>query len=145
MTKTKTTTNKKKKKKKKNKKKKKTTNTKNTPTKDEDEHAEEEDDEGETEEEAAHETGEAADVALVREIKEELGIKIVNPAPLIKIKYDYPDKSVLLDVWSTTHFEGKPQGLEGQTIQWCSITALTNFDFPAANKPIIEAIQATEF
>ncbi len=91
------------------------------------------------------ETGEATDVALVREIKEELGIKIVNPAPLIKIKYDYPDKSVLLDVWSTTHFEGKPQGLEGQTIQWCSITALTNFDFPAANKPIIEAIQATEF
>lgn len=91
------------------------------------------------------EAGEATDVALVREIKEELGIKIVNPAPLIEIKYDYPDKSVLLDVWSTTYFEGKPQGLEGQTIQWCSITALTNFDFPAANKPIIEAIQATEF
>ena len=91
------------------------------------------------------ETGEATDVALVREIKEELGIKIVNPAPLVEIKYDYPDKSVLLDVWSTTHFEGKPQGLEGQTIQWCSITGLTNFDFPAANKPIVEAIQATEF
>jgi 8-oxo-dGTP diphosphatase len=89
--------------------------------------------------------GEAMEVALVREIKEELGIEIIAPMPLIQIKHEYSDKSVLLDVWSTRHFKGQPQGLEGQTIRWCPIESLADFNFPAANQTIIEVIQSTEF
>jgi len=91
------------------------------------------------------EAGESIEAALEREIKEELGIEIANATPLIEIRHDYNDKSVLLDVWSTTQFNGVPQGSEGQMIQWCEIAALRDFEFPAANKPIINAIQATEF
>lgn len=91
------------------------------------------------------ETGEATEVALVREIKEELGIKIAKSSPLIKIEHHYQDKSVLLDVWSATDFEGEPRGMEGQTIKWCTISALKQFEFPAANQAIIETIEATEF
>lgn len=91
------------------------------------------------------EAGELIEVALAREVEEELGIEIANMSPLIEIKHDYQDKSVLLDVWSTRHFKGEPKGREGQMIKWCDINALANFDFPAANKTIIKAIQASEF
>ena len=91
------------------------------------------------------ELGETTELALTREVKEELGVEIAKATPLIEIRHDYQDKSVLLDVWSTRYFEGEPKGLEGQTIKWCPIEALTDFDFPAANQTIIEAIQATEF
>jgi 8-oxo-dGTP diphosphatase len=91
------------------------------------------------------ERGETTELALMREIKEELDLEIVKAKPLVEIRHDYQDKSVLLDVWSTIDFEGEPKGLEGQTIRWCSIGALKEFDFPAANQTIIKAIQATEF
>jgi 8-oxo-dGTP diphosphatase len=91
------------------------------------------------------EKGELAEVALIREIKEELGIKIAKPSPLIKVKHHYQDKPVFLDVWSATDFEGDPRGMEGQTIKWCAISALKEFDFPAANLTVIETIQATKF
>jgi 8-oxo-dGTP diphosphatase len=90
------------------------------------------------------EAGEATEVALVREIKEELGIEVIDPVPLIEIKHEYSDKSVLLDVWSTRHFNGQPKGLEGQMIRWCPIGSLADFNFPAANQTIIEVIQSTE-
>ena len=91
------------------------------------------------------ELGETTEFALLREVKEELGLEIVKATPLIEIRHDYQDKSVLLDVWSTCEFEGEAKGLEGQTIRWCPIEELTEFDFPAANQTIIKAIQATEF
>ena len=91
------------------------------------------------------ELGETTELALIREVKEELGLEIIKARPLIEIRHDYQDKSVLLDVWSTCAFEGEAKGLEGQTIRWCPIERLTEFDFPAANQTIIKAIQATEF
>ena len=90
------------------------------------------------------EAGEATEVALVREIKEELGIEVIDPVPLIEIKHEYSDKSVLLDVWSTRHFNGQPKGLEGQMIRWWPIESLADFNFPAANQTIIEVIQSTK-
>ena len=91
------------------------------------------------------ELGETTELALIREVKEELGLEIIKARPLIEIRHDYQDKSVLLDVWSTCAFEGEAKGLEGQTIRWCPIERLTEFYFPAANQTIIKAIQATEF
>ena len=91
------------------------------------------------------ELGETTELALTREVKEELGVEIAKATPLIEIRHDYQDKSVLLDVWSIRDFKGETKGLEGQIIKWCPIEALTDFDFPAANQTIIKAIQATEF
>jgi len=58
------------------------------------------------------ELGETTELALTREVKEELGVEIAKATPLIEIRHDYQDKSVLLDVWSTRYFEGEPKGLE---------------------------------
>ena len=44
------------------------------------------------------EPGEDRFAALVRELEEELGIRPRDARPLIRIRHDYPDKSVELDV-----------------------------------------------
>lgn len=84
--------------------------------------------------------GESVHQALLRELQEELAIVVTASEPLIQIRHHYSDKSVLLDVHKVTQFEGEPQGAEGQPICWVAPDELNNFEFPAANKPIINAI-----
>jgi 8-oxo-dGTP diphosphatase len=84
--------------------------------------------------------GETLQSALSRELKEELAIDIRQSQPLIQIRHDYPDKSVLLDVHRVTDFSGEAKGNEGQPILWVHPESLTQYSFPAANKPIINAI-----
>jgi 8-oxo-dGTP diphosphatase len=85
------------------------------------------------------ESGETVQAGLARELKEELGIGVTSARPLIKIQHDYPDKQVLLDVWEVSAFSGVPHGAEGQPLAWVSNRELVNYDFPAANQPILAA------
>lgn len=77
--------------------------------------------------------------ALARELDEELGIQITTARPLIQIPHHYPDKSVLLDVYEVSAFEGEAYGREGQPIAWVDRSELASYEFPAANKPIVAA------
>ena len=79
--------------------------------------------------------------ALKRETKEELDLTITQAAPLLQVSHDYADKTVLLDVWLVTDFDGQANGREGQPIRWCAIEELHIEDFPAANATIIESLQ----
>ncbi len=83
---------------------------------------------------------ESVQEALARELAEEIGIQVTQAEPLIQIHYDYSDKAVLLDIWQVTAFTGRPQGVEGQEIKWVSKTTLNDYQFPAANLPILQAI-----
>ncbi|MEE2729207.1 MAG: Nudix family hydrolase [Pseudomonadota bacterium] len=85
------------------------------------------------------EPGEAVTSALRRELQEELGIEVVERSPLITIAHDYPDKQVLLDVWRVTGFNGEARGMEGQEICWVTGEQLPQYEFPAANVPIVAA------
>jgi 8-oxo-dGTP diphosphatase len=75
------------------------------------------------------------------ELQEELGISAVQLLPLIKVHHDYPDKSVLLDVWRVVAFTGEPRGLQQQPLRWVPHRQLYDYDFPAANQPIITALR----
>lgn len=85
------------------------------------------------------EPGETVRDALARELHEELGIVVSAARPLIQIKHDYPDKQVLLDVWEVSSFTGEPHGAEGQPLAWVTSRALADYEFPAANQPIVAA------
>lgn len=87
------------------------------------------------------EAGETALQALSRELQEELGIRVVSAQPLIKVPYSYPDLQVVLDVFVITEFAGVPYGAEGQPMQWVAKSALQEIAFPAANRPIVCAVQ----
>jgi 8-oxo-dGTP diphosphatase len=85
------------------------------------------------------ELGETVEQALVRELDEELRLTVTKARPLIRIPYDYPDKSVLLDVWMVTDYVGEPVGAEGQPVKWISLDELHEIKMPAANSAIVKA------
>lgn len=85
------------------------------------------------------EPGEPVIDALYRELDEELGIQLSQAQPLIRIPHHYPDKSVLLDVYTVSAFTGEPYGREGQPVRWVAPADLDLYPFPAANTPIVSA------
>jgi len=87
------------------------------------------------------EADETALQALQRELQEELAIQVQQARPLLRVHHAYPDKTVLLDVWLIQEWQGKAWGREGQPIEWCTLSALNDKAFPAANTPIIKAVQ----
>jgi len=100
------------------------------------------------------EAGESTQIALQRELEEELGLHSATEdmRPLITIPFHYPDKSVLLDVWTVHNAQNFKQasseeskgeeffGKEGQPLLWIEPAELANYEFPAANKAIIDAL-----
>ena len=86
------------------------------------------------------ERGESLPMALARELREELGIQIGRTSPLLEIRHDYGDKCVLLDVHVVWEFSGEARGLEDQPLVWVATAELGHYLFPAANQPIIGAI-----
>lgn len=90
------------------------------------------------------EDGESVFTALQRELKEELDIHILDATPLLKIPYQYPDKTVLLDTWVIKNFKGEARGIEGQPIRWVLRSKLQQLSFPDANRLIIEKLLSLE-
>jgi 8-oxo-dGTP diphosphatase len=78
--------------------------------------------------------------ALSRELYEELGIVVITGNQLTTVSYDYPDKSVLLDVWQVSEWSGTPTGKENQELVWSDINNLANYKFPEANKHITQSL-----
>jgi 8-oxo-dGTP diphosphatase len=89
------------------------------------------------------EAGETLAVAMARELHEELGIGIDADAlqPLIRVRHDYPGKSVLLDVWRVPRWQGEPHGREGQPLRWLLPQDMQPDQFPPADVPIINALR----
>jgi 8-oxo-dGTP diphosphatase len=87
------------------------------------------------------EKNETVEEALYRELDEELGIAVVIANPFIKVNHDYPDKSVLLDVWLVEKFTGTPIGNESQPLQWVSVSELKRHAVPPANREIVAALE----
>ena len=90
------------------------------------------------------EAGESVEQALARELDEELGIRPSAARPLLQVRHDYPDKQVLLDVWDVSAFVGQPHGAEGQPLAWAAPEQLGDYQFPAANRPIVAAARLPE-
>ena len=87
------------------------------------------------------ENNETVEQALLREIKEETDIEIIQSRPLIKVTHHYDDKSVLLDVWKVDNYSGVAKGNEGQKIDWKTLQELDNIKLPEADRPILQALK----
>ena len=88
------------------------------------------------------ESGETVAQALQRELQEEVAIDVLACQPLLIIEHDYGDKQVCLHVWLATRFSGVARGRENQPICWVSLKQLSDYQFPAANRPIIDRLLA---
>ncbi|MGB5735934.1 MAG: Nudix family hydrolase [Thiohalocapsa sp.] len=87
------------------------------------------------------EPGERPSDGLARELYEELGIRIDRWRPLIRVQHDYGDRRVLLDVYRVDAYVGIPQGREGQPLAWVEPEQMDSARFPAADRPIINALR----
>jgi mutator protein MutT len=90
------------------------------------------------------EPGEERLAGLSRELREEIGIAIAKPRPLMRVRHDYPTREILLDVWVVRSYTGEPKGLEGQALRWCPLQELGSADLLPADKPIVAALRLPE-
>ena len=90
------------------------------------------------------EPGEPVLEGLRRELREELGIHLLSASPLICVAHEYKDRSVLLDTWVVVDYRGEPRGREGQPLAWVLPEDLRDYPMPAADRPIITAIDLPE-
>ncbi len=90
-------------------------------------------------------TNEEPIAALCRELREEIGIRITNARPLIKLQHEYPEYHVYLDVWLVNAWEGEAHSREGQRVCWVKLDKLDEYAFPNANSGIIKSLKLPEF
>lgn len=64
------------------------------------------------------EPGETPAQALVRELKEELGIDVTQASPWVTYTHEYPKTIVRLAFHRVTGWTGEPSGMEGQAVAW---------------------------
>ena len=83
---------------------------------------------------------ETVQMALGRELREELGITVDKTSPLLTISHDYGEKQVLLDVHRIEAWSGEPFGAEGQPIAWVDAPSLDDYPVPDANAEIMTLV-----
>ena len=89
------------------------------------------------------ETGEVPEIALIREIKEELDININNKciAPLSFSEFNYKEFQLLLLLYVCRRWEGEPKSMEKNEIVWVKPNMLRKYKMPPADDALIFCIQ----
>jgi 8-oxo-dGTP diphosphatase len=81
---------------------------------------------------------------LARELREELDIEAQQQSPLLSLRHDYPDRSVLLAVWLVASYVGVPRGAEGQALRWVTLAELGDVNLLPADWPIVETLRCSD-
>ncbi|MBO4170271.1 (deoxy)nucleoside triphosphate pyrophosphohydrolase [Cereibacter azotoformans] len=89
------------------------------------------------------EPGESPEAALIRELREELGIdtKASCLAPLTFASHAYEDFHLLMPLFACRRWEGIPQPHEGQKLAWVRPQALRDYPMPPADLPLIPILR----
>jgi 8-oxo-dGTP diphosphatase len=86
------------------------------------------------------EAGEDPYGALVRELREELGIEVTAAAPWITRVYAYTHATVRLHFLRVSAWRGEPQPLEDQAIRWQRVGRPDVAPMLPANAPVLAAL-----
>lgn len=87
------------------------------------------------------EPGETSEQALVRELREELGIEADIGEWIMEVPQLYPDKRLRLEVRRISSWKGSPRGREGQAITWVAPDKLARYSMPPADLPVVAALR----
>ena len=83
--------------------------------------------------------GERPEDALIRELKEELGITVKEAclAPLTFASHSYEDFHLLMPLYVCRRWEGMVSAREGQRLAWVRPNRLKEYPMPPADVPLI--------
>ncbi|MGH8675967.1 MAG: Nudix family hydrolase [Burkholderiales bacterium] len=84
--------------------------------------------------------GERAQAALVRELREELGIDVSAAFPWITRIFTYPHATVRLNFFRVVEWSGEPQPREKQAIRWQRFDAPMAEPMLPANAPVLRSL-----
>lgn len=86
--------------------------------------------------------GESSRAALQRELQEELGIDATAVESFMNLSHTYPGRTVDLEFFLITNWQGEPRGLEGQGLRWVAIGDLDADELLPADAPLVDALQS---
>ena len=89
------------------------------------------------------EEGERPETALIRELKEELGIDVTESclAPLTFASHTYEHFHLLMPLYVCRRWKGIARGLEGQELKWLYAKELRDLPMPPADIPLIAHLE----
>ena len=89
------------------------------------------------------ESGETPEQALVRELREELGVETRNSclAPIAFASHGYDDFHLLMPLFACRVWQGFAVPREGQQIKWVHLRDLARYPMPDADKPLVALLR----
>jgi len=87
--------------------------------------------------------GETPETALIRELKEELGIDVAEAclAPLSFASHRYEGFHLLMPLYVCRRWSGSPEAREGQRLAWVRSQKLEDYPMPPADKPLVAILR----
>ena len=86
--------------------------------------------------------GEALEACLRRELTEELGASFAVGEKVDTIRWDYPDRTVVLHFYRCRLEAGTIEPQESQAMTWVAPSELSRYDFPPADRELISRLAA---
>lgn len=86
------------------------------------------------------EQGESLESAMLRELKEEVGLSATQFTLFDSLNFQYDQLNLSLHFYLIKAYEGEPVSLEGQEIKWVSASQLIEYEFPKANLTVINKL-----
>ncbi len=89
------------------------------------------------------ESGETPEQALIRELREELGIDTWASclAPLTFASHGYDGFHLLMPLFACRKWEGTARSREGQALRWVPVRSLGEYPMPPADIPLIPVLR----